>query len=228
MLQKALNGNRLCCFVIVTHAGEASFPVAGRHRYFTKIPKGLRDVVHDAREGDEIRLFTACLPRRIAVRHELRGLGAYASFDVMAGYSGHDVLMDKCPFHWSNFESDSEERIFRASRRMRPCVPDAAQRASGALLIRDRRELRMWNGPGSAERREERRTASGARICGLMVRDAPLRGAPHHEEERSGRATVIEGHNIFVVMPGLVPGIPIRWARCISKRDHRDKPGDDN
>ena len=30
------------------------------------------------------------------------------------------------------------------------------------------------------------------------------------------------------VMPGLVPGIPIRWARpCLSKRDGRDKPGHD-
>src|SRR5271156_6813917 len=29
-------------------------------------------------------------------------------------------------------------------------------------------------------------------------------------------------------MPGLVPGIPFRWALCKTKRDGRDKPGHDN
>ncbi len=28
-------------------------------------------------------------------------------------------------------------------------------------------------------------------------------------------------------MPGLVPGISLRMARCPPYRDHRDKPGDD-
>ena len=29
------------------------------------------------------------------------------------------------------------------------------------------------------------------------------------------------------VMPGLVPGIPLRLARCVPNRDGRDKPGHD-
>ena len=29
-------------------------------------------------------------------------------------------------------------------------------------------------------------------------------------------------------MPGLVPGIPLRWAQCVPKRDGRDKPGHDS
>jgi hypothetical protein len=37
---------------------------------------------------------------------------------------------------------------------------DAA--CNAASQNRDRRKLRIWNGPGSAERHEERRTASGA------------------------------------------------------------------
>jgi len=28
-------------------------------------------------------------------------------------------------------------------------------------------------------------------------------------------------------MPRLVPGISIRWAQCLAKRDGRDKPGHD-
>jgi hypothetical protein len=28
-------------------------------------------------------------------------------------------------------------------------------------------------------------------------------------------------------MPGIVPGIPIRWARSVPTRDGRDKPGHD-
>jgi hypothetical protein len=34
---------------------------------------------------------------------------------------------------------------------------------------RDRIKLGVWNGPGSAERREERRTASGARLGLISV-----------------------------------------------------------
>jgi hypothetical protein len=32
---------------------------------------------------------------------------------------------------------------------------------------------------------------------------------------------------IPIVMPGLVPGIPLRKALCLPKRDGRDKPGHD-
>jgi hypothetical protein len=42
------------------------------------------------------------------------------------------------------------------------------------------------------------------------------------------RAAVIGGDDLSPrVMAGLDPAIPLRRARCVPKRDHRDKPGDD-
>jgi hypothetical protein len=41
-------------------------------------------------------------------------------------------------------------------------------------------------------------------------------------------ARVNSAEDMKLVMPGLVPGIPVRRAQYHYKRDRRDKPGDDN
>jgi hypothetical protein len=68
-------------------------------------------------------------------------------------------------------------------REPRRASPSARLRASstrygGALLSRGRNELRACNGPGSAEQREERCTASGTQLAFATHYRKPMLNPP--------------------------------------------------
>src|SRR4051794_9527225 len=69
-----------------------------------------------------------------------------------------------------------------------------------------------WYGPGSAEQREERCTASGTRYSSCRRRHAQMIGDPAVEiGQRAGAERLLSGDGLFVATQAAAVGLAGRW-----------------